>query len=1119
MRLDKLEIKGFKSFREKTVLEFPDKFTVIVGPNGSGKSNVIDSICFVLGRSRGLRVTNVSELICNGGPGMKECDEAKVTMHLSNGEGKRVKISREIDSQGKSVYRMDDKVSSRQEIIDVMGDNEYNIILQSDVNKVIDMKPRDRRKIIDDLCGIGEYDNKKEKAIGELEKVETRISEVQIVIGEKQGYLGELGKERDQAIKFQELQDNLKKGKATILHLEVEDYEKREQRLIEKVDRIRDEKLVCSERIATIKVEVASINTKLKSINAEIFKLEGDKGATKLLELKSDIARSQDKLENLNTYIENIKSTVSDKKKKKHSFSEEVSLLESKIKKIAEELAPLAEKIKEESSKVTAYELDKDVDALKTEIFDIRSRLSSGTEIRERDSAEAVMLEKEKGSFEEKIKESLGLEKDLARSIDENMLKNKSNFQEYERLKTELPIVNKRYSEVSKELEEIQIKYAEKNSELKTLERTSDNLSSSVSAVMNLKAIIPGIYGIASQLGSIANPEYTKALQIAGGARLQSVVVEDEDVAGKCIDYLKKKKIGRATFLPLTRINVKIEKEPPKHSIGFARNFITTPYKFEKIFTYVYGDTVIVKDIDQSKKTGIGGWRMVTLDGDLITKEGAMTGGFVKDVSIKFSSTEELEGEIKGLEKKTIALDGEKQELEQKRKRIEEKIAKLEDGVSSGRTDIEKIKLEKESFASRRAEYRQKIDDLGTRIGGIIKLVAHSSEESKRLGHEMEQKEKKLEKMLKNAPKTDTGVLDGLKEKKHNYELEKNRSEEKRNLLAGQIKDIEAEMQSLDKEQKAMEENAKNIKDSVKDLGEKLKIQEKENTRLMEDIENLLGERSGAEEQMTKLSNESGKLEYEMNRMAEDMGRQEVEKAKIETKLLDLKKEYENYAGVELIPDKKLKELLEDVAEIEKLLAAYGSVNMRAIETYETLKKEIDEVSEKLETLKNERQSIYDFMETVEQKKRETFMTAFDIIKKNFEKIYKDIADGEGTLILDNPREISDCGLLIAASPKGKKLLNMDLMSGGEKVLTTSAFLLAIQRYKPSHFYIVDELDAALDRENSTRLAEMLNKTEAQFMMITHNEALMKYAQSVIGVSMTGGTSQVVGVKLKDKNS
>jgi chromosome segregation protein len=176
-------------------------------------------------------------------------------------------------------------------------------------------------------------------------------------------------------------------------------------------------------------------------------------------------------------------------------------------------------------------------------------------------------------------------------------------------------------------------------------------------------------------------------------------------------------------------------------------------------------------------------------------------------------------------------------------------------------------------------------------------------------------------------------------------------------------------------------------------------------------------------------------------------------------------------------------------------------------------------VTEKLETLKTERQSIFDFMETVELKKRETFMTAFEVIKSNFEKIYKEISGGEGTLILDNPREISDCGLLIAASPKGKKMMNLDLMSGGEKVLTTSAFLLSIQRYKPSHFYIVDELDAALDRENSMKLAEMLAKTSAQFLLITHNEALMKYAQSVIGVSMSNGVSQIVGVKLTDNGA
>ena len=228
MHLEKLEIRGFKSFKEKTVLEFPTTFTAIVGPNGSGKSNIIDSICFVLGRSKGLRATHLEELICNGGTGSEPSQTARVSMYL-RGDNGRTKISREITNDGKSEYSVDEKSVSREEVLELVGDNEYNIIHQNDVTKLIDMKPLERREIIDELCGIAEYDKKKEKAMKELEKVENKLSETRIVLGEKQGYMEGLKKERDEAVLYKNLSEKLKEAKGSILFYKLQDEEKKER--------------------------------------------------------------------------------------------------------------------------------------------------------------------------------------------------------------------------------------------------------------------------------------------------------------------------------------------------------------------------------------------------------------------------------------------------------------------------------------------------------------------------------------------------------------------------------------------------------------------------------------------------------------------------------------------------------------------------------------------------------------------------------------------------------------------------------------------------------------------------------------------------------------------------
>jgi len=281
----------------------------------------------------------------------------------------------------------------------------------------------------------------------------------------------------------------------------------------------------------------------------------------------------------------------------------------------------------------------------------------------------------------------------------------------------------------------------------------------------------------------------------------------------------------------------------------------------------------------------------------------------------------------------------------------------------------------------------------------------------------------------------------------------------------------------------------------------------------MHRIEAMINERSELEKKITELSSKMGEREYELDNINEEINKTSIKNAAIETKLSGLREEFRDFQGVEIL-ERSFKELESRIREIEMELEDIGSVNLRAIESYELINKEFEKTKERLETLKNERQSIFDFMERVEKRKRETFMTTFNVVKNNFEQIYKELTGGRGTLILDNPRAISESGLLINASPKGKKLINMDTMSSGEKVLTSSAFLLAIQRYKPSHFYIVDEMDASLDRENSLRLAEILRNSTAQFILISHNDEVIKKAESVIGVSISNGISQVVGVKL-----
>lgn len=1120
MHLDKLEIRGFKSFREKTVLEFPERFTTIVGPNGSGKSNIIDAICFVLGRSRGLRVNNIVELICNGGIDHKPCSEAKVTLYLSDGD-KKVTISREVDRSGKSQYRIDDKIASRQEVIEIMGDNEYNILLQGDVTRVIDMKPKERRKIIDDICGIAEYDEKKEKALGELEKVEARIGEIEVILKEKNTHLDALAKEKEDAEKYREYTSDLRKAQATVLSLEVLKHEGERDAVSEKIEKIKKKREENSQRILEIKSEISEKNNRLKEINSEIVSLEERKGATKIIELKKDIQVTLSKQEELKGVVENLKREYAEKKQKEQMLLEEDKRIAGEVKRLAGEIEPLMQKIKEETERISGLdEVDKELEAIRASIVELKSKISVTTEVSARDASEIKRLEDEKTALEEEIKNLLSEEKKLARAVDEATLKNKTLFREYDELRLQQPVVEQRLYEINKALKQVEIEMAKKKAERETLEKTSETVDDVVKAVLKLRdeKMVEGIHGTIAQLGKVSDEKYNTALQVAAGrGRLNTIVVEDEKVAAKCIEYLKKKKIGRATFLPLNKINVKVSESCPDEALGFARDFIDCHKKFEKVFDWVYQDTIVVKDLDVAVKIGINRWRMVTLDGDLTTKEGAMTGGYMasQDLQIRFSSLEEIDKEIKEYDQLRIKLEGDRQENELKKKKIEEKIRQMEESVNAEKTEVEKIRLQKEDLSRRREEAKKRLVEVEERITALKRNIALGEETIKKLSKEIEAGEQKAEKMMKKTPKIDVTVIEELRKEKEEKEIEKNTLEERRRNIADQLKEIAVELGKIEKEQLAAVEGVKACKENLSQMESELKTLEKENEKLIREIEKLIDTRSRLEEGITKLEKEIASLEFGISALNEDVTRLEVEKAKIETRLAEFRKQYEPFIGVETFSSKPLDEVKALVHELEKKISRLGDVNMRAIESYEALKKEIDEVTEKLETLKVERQSIFDFMAEVEKRKTETFMKAFEVVKSSFETIYRELSGGEGTLILDNPRDISESGLLITASPKGKKLMNIDLMSGGEKTVTTSAFLLAIQRYKPSHFYMVDELDAALDRENSIRLAESLAKTtEAQFLLITHNEALMKYAQAVIGISMVNGVSQVVGVKL-----
>ncbi|VVB51841.1 Chromosome partition protein Smc [uncultured archaeon] len=1113
MRLRKLEVKGFKTFKDKVSLEFPDKFTVIVGPNGSGKSNLTEAICFVLGKSRGLRATNLQELIFNGGKNFAPADKTIVSVEFVEDDGTVHRLSRMVDRDGHSQYKLDDKRVTRQHIIDLVGDNEYNIILQDDVTRVIEMKPQERRTIIDDLCGIAEYDQKKDKALKELKKVEEHINESHIRLGEKQNYLRELGKERDEALRFKKAREDLRQIEASILHYEINRLTTSEVGLKEKqttIDTQRDEDV---KKLAETKNALEKIRQRTREISSRLIQLEEEKGVTKAVEMRGQIARIQDRIHDTADRKKKADATIQDGKRRTHALQKEEETLSAKAHELHTRLVELTKSIDEETKKLGDEKLEAQINELRQHISDLKAERKSLVESTERLTEErAATSQKELADKASEAKSTLD---EIRERITEAEGKHEVTTRRIDKLKERKKGLDEKIIRLRSEAEKLRIDEAQKQAEWKALSDAGGGVNKAVSSVLKLKDVIRGIHGTVSQLGKVVDEDYEIALEIAAQGRLQDIVVDNIDVAAKCIRYLREKQIGRATFIPLDKVRVKTAKEFPSRAFGFARDFIDCDDAYDGVFNYVFGDTLVVSDLETAKQIGIGSYRMVTLEGDLIERTGVVTGGhIIKSQGIGFTNIDALEEEVKKIRRTLEEQISKVSEAEEEASVVDNEIREVSVIASESLKASHDLAVEQKGLEEREGDFRRRAEEAEARLTAVEETLEKNRQRIKDIDRQVQKEDETFQKLWAERGGSSESPVNRLKDESRDVEIEKGRVEEKITLNKQQIKEIHELVKVAEEEIKVHEKAIAELDVQKGEIESALKKVEEETKVLSKEIGKLLAEREVLDGELTELGSQQGAVERRLLEVGDEVSKLRVRLAEVTAQLNELRKQYAGYEGVAVV-DLRIGELTQKKQQLEEMLATFGAVNLKSIETYDVIKNEYEEVRGKLDTLKSERQSIFDFMAEVEKRKLEAFTGAFDVVRANFEDIYSKLSGGSGTLILDNPKSISESGLIIKASPPGKKVMNLEAMSGGEKTLTSSAFLLAIQQYKPTHFYVVDELDAALDRSNSLKLAEMLKGSDSQFILVTHNDAMIQYAQSVIGVSMKDGFSQIVGVRLE----
>lgn len=1160
--------------------------TVVSGPNGCGKSNISDAIQFVLGQlsSKTMRSDTLSGVIFSGTKeGQKTAPHAKVTLILDNSQEPKeipistneVHIGRKVYQDGRSEYYLNGSRITRTEIVDTLdicgiSIDGYNVIRQGEIAKFANMSPLQLRNLFEEIAGIAAYDERKEKAEKKLEDARTKLKIASVRLEESMKNLNRLEKEKKDALRYQELKVKIKNTEAKLLHARIRQNKKKKQQAIQKIEDLKQQKEKGKETIKQMKVAIKSYD---EMIEEEKNKLKNASTQT------------------FNTITEEIEqlthkhSTLSSERKVVENQLEDISRHQQKIR---EQITEINSNTRElQSNHVTTQNQLEGAD--KT-LFKIKEELDSKREILESSKSNQLMkeLEDQRALIAEKNKEKAELESQLA-ILNNNLNILDSRIDEKEKrivevagilaqiLSRKVDYVNEilQYTEDSREME---VKLEELRAELETVEEElSENENALRDTGLTIKRIqteldttkriiddilskykgiklileardegkIRGIYGTVGELCK-THPEYALALNITAGNRTNYVIVENDDVAEECIMLIKKAKAGRVTFLPLNKITPRVIPQHPKEKgvIGRAIDLVKFKKKYQKAIEYVFGQTIIVKDLATARKIGYEYKnRAVTLDGDLVNPSGSMTGGFYKgDVRGKINLIVKDEAKLPELQEEYEELQEERQRLlAYKRdisKELDKELMPRYNEIIRNRDLRERdLKLTQEEIDIRSEEnirIQGELEELTTEFETLEKTIEEHLEKRQNLNTFLKEAHEKEEQLKEELEKSGVQeVLEEIKEMENQQvEITKimNNLRQEEYEAKTTISQNKKKKEELITEQKGLKQQEEEKKEKLEEIREKEQALLKQLTEKKEERTELVTIIEESQQEQEKLQTEQNDLRRQLEQNKEQQNqiiilieRYSNEKTNAEKQIEEL----ENIATERDLPyifaeDEEIEvEILQEVMKgLKSELEELPEINMKAISQYEEELSLNNELLEKKKFVEKDFNAIKQAIQEIENEKRSKFMNVFNSISKDFNRIFGILSpDGRAKLELDNPDDPFDGGINIMANPGGKKITSMLALSGGEKSLTALAMIFAIQRYKPAPFYIFDEIDAFLDVNNVHKVAALVREMskDTQIMIISLRAPMIAAAQKIFGV--TAGEdkiSQIVTVSLDE---
>lgn len=1178
MYLKNIEVHGFKSFANKINFVFEDGITGIVGPNGSGKSNVADAVRWVLGEqsAKQLRGAKMEDVIFSGTEMKKPMGYAYVAITISNEDHKlpvdyeEVTVARRVYRSGESEYLMNGNNCRLRDVQELfmdtgIGKEGYSIIGQGQIDKILSGKPEDRRELFDEAAGIMKFKKRKQTALHNLEQEKLNLSRVNDILSEIELQIGPLEAQSGIAKEYLKLRDELRILDVNLFLMENNTLKENKQRTEENLKSVNETLQGASTQFAKIKEEFDKVELQIEEQNIELesnknivnqFKLDKEKMEGSVKVLKEQIVSLKQNEVHITSRKGNIERELSERNEELKKFVQDKEELNTRFNHLDEKQIEVSSNLEELRTNIRG--ITKEIEALNGDIFEA---LSSNSTLKGNIQRYETILEQnnlKKVELNQKILRNKSEEAVLDLEIEEQRV----SLEEIEgtiNLSTQSNLeVETKIAELSKEMEVNEIQTSRKMQEfhreesrlesLRNLTERYEGYGNSIKKVMEKKDTT-GVIGVVADIIKVES-KYEIAIETALGGSIQNIVTDNEETAKALIQYLKQGKFGRATFLPLTSVTGKDVMSYDKYLsepgvLGVASKLVKTEDRFAGLVTNLLGRSLVVDHIDNALKLARKfnySLRIITLEGELLSSGGSLSGGAYKNASNLLGrrrEIEELESLILNLQKEIAKLNEGKvlmkearmakmSFLENEKKLLQEayisqntikmKLNQLLKQKQDGIIIYEEITNEIKEIEKQSIELSSNLTSLEAELSANLQKSNDNEimidEKSKLLEKHKEQEQIYVEKDaairidFSALEQRNQNILENIKRVKK--EMEKLYEEE--NSLS---KDITESLNAVHFKEEQIETTFKSIEILQTDitfLEESITKETFKKDELLKDHKNFFSKRETLSVEITNLDKESFRLSSQLEKLTEQIDE------RINYMWEEYELTYHNALEYKWELEEDASSVKKKIGNVKNTIKALGDVNINAIEDFKNLSERYIFLKTQRDDLERAEDALIAIITELDEEMRSQFNLKFKEIREQFDLVFKELfGGGKATLELTQEEDVLEAGIVITSQPPGKKLQNMMQLSGGEKALTAISLLFAIQNLKPSPFCLLDEIEAALDDANVKRFAKYLHKLtkHTQFIIITHRRGTMNAADVLYGITMQEkGVSTLVSVNL-----